>query len=262
MIQPAIPFDPVSLKTLLNEKVSEYDHPGFIDDDPISIPHRFQNPQDVEIMAFFAAILAWGNRKMIIRSCERLLQLMDNSPYDFIKNHSDEDLKPFTGFVHRTFNATDLLYFMAFLKAHYNRFPTLETAFSQFIHPESTTVEAALIGFHDYFFSLPDVPQRTRKHIATPVRKSACKRLNMFLRWMVRHDEHGVDFGLWKCLKPSQLMCPLDIHVSRTARQFGLLTRKQDDWRAVAELTANLRLMCPEDPVKYDFALFGLGAIG
>ena len=252
------------LKNFLNKKAAQYEQPGFIKDDPICIPHRFTRKQDIEIAGFFAAILAWGNRKSIINSCNRLLALMDNAPYDFVLHFEEEDLKPFQNFVHRTFNATDLYHFLDYLKYHY-RFSgsdSLETAFSKHLGKESKHVEQALTGFYDSFFDesvFADYPKRTQKHIASPAKKSACKRLNMFLRWMVRSDVKGVDFGIWKNIRTAQLICPLDLHVARVARHFGLLRRPHNDWLSAVELTRNLKRLDAEDPVKYDFALFGLG---
>jgi len=251
----------VDLERLLNRKVKEFNHPNFIEQDPISIPHRFTKLQDIEITGFFAATFAWGQRKTIINKCNELIALMDGHPYDFILNHTDEDLKRLEDFKHRTFNSTDLLYFIAFLKMHYQEDTTLETAFAKFLSKKDENVEPALIGFHDYFFSLEDFPERTRKHVATPKRKSTCKRLNMFLRWMVRKDASGVDFGLWKSIKNSQLLCPLDVHVERVASRLGLIERKQVDWTTVLELSRNLKTFDSEDPVKYDFALFGMGVM-
>lgn len=245
---------------LLNEKVLEYNQANFVADDPISIPHSFSKLQDIEIMGFWASMLAWGQRKTIINKCKELVERMDGSPYDFILNHTDNDLKAIEGFKHRTFNDTDALYFIAFFKHHYSNHTSLESAFQ--VSPTDETVEQGLIHFNKYFFSLEDAPNRTRKHLASPLKKSACKRLNMYLRWMVRQDELGVDFGLWQNIKPSQLVCPLDVHVDRVARKLKLLTRPQSDWKAAAELTANLRKLDPTDPVKYDFALFGLGLEG
>jgi len=244
---------------LLESKVKLYNRADFIKDDPISIPHQLTKLQDIEIMGFWAAMLAWGLRKTIINKCHQLLDLMDGAPHDFICNHELKDLKRFEGFKHRTFNMTDTLYFIEFFKHYYQQNDSLETAFSQFITPKDEHVGNALKGFHELFFSLPDAPQRTRKHIATPIRKSACKRLNMFLRWMVRTDNQGVDLGLWNQIKPAQLLCPLDVHVDRVGRKLGLIHRKQRDWKTVLELTANLRQFDPNDPVKYDFALFGIG---
>lgn len=253
-----------NFKDFLNMKAAQYEQPVFIKDDPISIPHRFKKKQDIEIAGFFAAILAWGNRKSIINSCNKLLTCMDDAPYDFIMNFEEEDLAPFMKFVHRTFNSTDLFHFFDYLKYHYQFSESLETAFSKHLQPGDENIEKALIGFHQSFFDdkiFPDHPVRTRKHIATPARKSACKRLNMFLRWMVRSNAKGVDFGIWKNIKPAHLVCPLDLHVSRVARHFKLLSRPVNDWLAAIELTANLKEMDGDDPVKYDYALFGLGVI-
>ena len=255
-----------NLKDFFDKKVDEYNQPFFIKDDPISIPHRFTKKQDIEIAGLFAAIFAWGNRKSIINSCDRLLTWMDNAPYDFIMNLDEDDLIPFMTFVHRTFNATDLYHFFDVLKYHYwfQGNESLESAFSQWMQPGDITVENALNGFHDYFFSTDidaDYPRRTMKHISAPFKKSACKRLNMFLRWMIRCDKKGVDFGIWKNISPSQLICPVDLHVARVARRFNLLQRKQTDWLAAVELTDHLRTFDEDDPVKYDFALFGLGVL-
>ncbi len=255
-----------NLKEFLDAKAIFYEQPGFITEDPVSIPHSFTKQQDIEIAGFFAAVLAWGNRKSIINSCKKLLQLMDGAPYDFVMNFKEPDLKPFLKFVHRTFNAVDLFHFLDVLQHHYkiSRQTTLETAFSDHLHPEDATVENALIGFRHYFFNdklFPHYPARTQKHIATPERKSACKRLNMYLRWMVRSSNKGVDFGLWKHIRPSQLICPLDLHVARVARHFQLLDRPSNDWQAALDLTTHLKQLDARDPVKYDFALFGLGVI-
>ena len=306
-----------NLKSLLDEHVERFNRPDFIEDDPISIPHRFSKPQDIEITAFWTAILAWGQRKTIINSANRLFEFMDNAPYDFIKNHQEIDRKRFESFKHRTFQPTDALYFLAFLQQFYQKNDSLETAFARHLNPTGATsilenqtansthflkkkdpsvlqpltnilqkkdysvakplinfqenaatqnpklgtqnTSDALVGFHKDFFDLPDVPHRTRKHIATPLSKSTCKRLCMFLRWMVRRDANGVDFGIWQTIKPSQLLMPLDVHVERHARRLGLLERPQTDWLTVLELTENLRQFDAEDPVKYDFALFGMG---
>lgn len=244
-----------SLKNFLEQKVSLYNRPRFIEDDPICVPHRFSRKQDIEIMAFFASIFAWGQRSTIIKKAMELSERMDNAPYDFVTGHSDTDLKGLLGFKHRTFNDTDLLYCIEFFKNHYKSSESLEDAF----FPQGAmSVEQGLNYFRSYFFSLPDAPLRTGKHIASPDRKSACKRLNMFLRWMVRKDDAGVDFGIWQKIHPRGLICPLDLHVERTARKIGLLSREKPDWQAALELTGNLRLFDPEDPVKYDFALFGI----
>ena len=246
-----------NLIEFLNAKVELYNQPSFIKDDPISVPHLYSKKQDIEIAGFFAAIFSWGNRTTIINKSKELMQLMENAPYDFCKNHSPKELKRLTSFKHRTFNSTDLLYFIEFFKQYYYKHKSLETAFTK----HGATVEEMLTGFHHYFFSLEHVPARTKKHIATPERKSSCKRLNMFLRWMVRKDDKGVDFGIWKNISSSQLICPIDVHVARVARKIGILKRKQTDWQAALELTQYLRTLDKNDPVKYDFALFGLGVM-
>jgi uncharacterized protein (TIGR02757 family) len=249
------------LKSFLEKKVDEYNQPFFIQDDPVSIPHIFSKKQDIEIAGFFASIFAWGNRTTIISKSKQLIQLMDNSPHEFIISHNEKDLHRLLNFKHRTFNTTDLLYFILFLKHHFQNSVSLETAFSKWMKPKDENIENALVGFHDYFFSLPDPPVRTKKHIATPVRNSSCKKLNMYLRWMVRKDNGGVDFGIWKKIKPSQLICPMDVHVARVARKLKLLKRKQNDWQAALELTERLKKFDANDPAKFDFALFNLGVI-
>lgn len=251
----------MNLKKLLEKKAALYNTPGFIPEDPISIPHRFSRKQDIEFMGFMAATLAWGQRKTIIRNCNELIRLMDNSPIDFLLNHREKDLKRFLNFKHRTFQPTDLLYFISFFRNFYKKHSSLEVAFSSHISPDDENIQKGLEGFYDLFFSQDFVPERTRKHIASPAKNSTCKRLNMFLRWMVRSDEKGVDFGIWKSIKPSQLLCPLDVHVDRVARKLGLIVSKNKGWNAVLELTANLKKLDPKDPVKYDFALFGMGVI-
>lgn len=251
------------LKEFLDDCVDQYNRPEFIELDPISIPHQFSRKQDIEIAGFFAATLAWGQRTTIISKCRELLGYMGNSPHDFLLNHTLSDLKPITRFKHRTFNATDALYFIESLSHYYKVHDTLETAFvwDSRENTREFPLEAGLIQFHNLFFSCPDFPTRTWKHVATPERKSACKRLNMFLRWMVRHDSRGVDFGIWKQISPAQLVCPCDVHVEHVARKLRLIKRKGMDWQTALELTANLRKLDPQDPVKYDFALFGLGIL-
>lgn len=249
------------LKDFLDTKVEQYNTPAFIKDDPICIPHLFTKQQDVEIAGLFASIFAWGNRTIIIKKCKNLLQRMDNAPYDFVQHHNDYDLKRLLGFKHRTFNDTDLLYFIHFLHYHYSSNGSLETAFTKGMTSGDETTENALNYFFKYFFSLEDAPARTKKHIASPAKKSTCKRLNMFLRWMVRRDDNGVDFGIWKKISPAALVCPIDVHVARVAYRFNLLHRNQIDWIAGLELTNYLRKLDSVDPVKYDFALFGLGVI-
>ncbi len=246
-----------NLKAFLDSKVAQYNRPEFIPNDPVVIPHLFSRKQDIEIMGLWAAVLAWGQRVTIINKCRELITLMDGSPYDFIMNHEEPDLKKLLHFKHRTFNDIDTLYFIAFFRQHYSNFDSLESAFI----PTNGDYSAVngLDGFRNYFFSLPDFPHRTKKHISSPSQKSSCKRLNMFLRWMVREDNCGVDFGIWKNIKPADLICPCDLHVDRVARKLNLITRKQTDWQTAVELTDRLIEFDPTDPVKYDFALFGLG---
>jgi len=250
----------MDLKAYLDEKAARYNQPAFVRDDPISIPRQFNKKQDIEIMGFLAAILAWGRRQTIINKCQELINLMEGAPHDFIIHHKETDLKRFEAFKHRTFMPTDMLYFLKFFKHFYNDHHSFEAAFTKHFDPHHDTLENALIGFQKYFFSL-EHPQRTIKHIASPARKSTCKRLNMFFRWMVRKDEQGVDFGIWPNISASQLLCPVDVHVARVARQLGLIKRKQTDWQTTLELTNNLKQLDPHDPVKYDFALFGIGII-
>lgn len=251
------------LRDFLEEKVLTYNHPSFIAKDPVSVPHQFSKKQDIEIAGLFAAVFSWGNRTTIIQKSNELMVRMDHAPFDFIRNHQPADLKRFLSFKHRTFNATDLLYFIRFLKFHYGQSDSLETAF--LISPKETrvgdeeVVKEALNIFYKRFFSLKDAPRRTQKHIASPDKNSTCKRLNMYLRWMVRHDKHGVDFGIWNKIATADLICPVDLHVARVARRFGLISRKQTDWLTAMELTEALRALDKNDPVKFDFALFGMG---
>lgn len=249
------------LKGFLDEKVRHYNQPDFIHADPICIPHLFADKRDIEIAGLFAAVFAWGNRTTIINKSKELMQLMDNSPYLFCTSHTAADLKSLMQFKHRTFNTTDLLYFIEFLKFHYSAYDSLEQAFTRNFDKAEKDTGPALAQFHDYFFSLDFAPQRTRKHIATPVKKSNCKRLNMYLRWMVRKDNCGVDFGIWNDISPAQLICPVDLHVARVAKRFHLITGNKMDWDTALELTDYLRTLDPLDPVKYDFALFALGVI-
>lgn len=238
---------------ILNFYHDKYNNRSFIEKDPISIPHRFSKKQDIEIAGLFAATLAWGNRTSIINSCNKLLSSMDNAPHEFILHHTINDLKPLEHFVHRTFNATDVLYFITFLKHYYTQNNSLEKLFLK----EDAALR--LQYFHTNFFSLEEAPHRTKKHVSTPLKKSTCKRLNMYLRWMVRKDKNGVDFGIWQKIKPSTLMMPLDVHVENYARQLNLIQRKQRDWLTVVELTTNLKLIDKNDPVRFDYALFGMG---
>ena len=247
---------------LLECKAEQYNQPDFIANDPVSIPHRYSLKQDIEIMGFWSSMLAWGQRKTIINKCLELSVLMDHAPYDFIKNHEESDLRKFLAFKHRTFNATDTLYFLHFFQEYYRQHDSLEFAFNHKLSSSDTSIENGLIGFHDLFCDSENFSPRTRKHIATPIRKSSCKRLNMFLRWMVRKDDKGVDFGIWNSISPSQLVCPCDVHVDRVARVLGLIARQVTDWRTAVELTTALKQLDPNDPVKYDFALFGLGIEG
>jgi uncharacterized protein (TIGR02757 family) len=265
------------IKSFLDAKVVQYNRPEFIQNDPIVIPHQFTLKQDIEIMGFWAATLAWGQRVTIINKCRELIKLMDGAPYDFIINHEEPDLKKLLSFKHRTFNDIDTLYFISFFRYHYTQFDSLEDAFlppsplkgeseyrvvQTFAPPlggRGAGAESLLNHFRSYFFSLPDFPHRTKKHVSSPSQKSTCKRLNMFLRWMVRKDDAGVDFGIWNRISPADLICPCDLHVDRIARKLKLITRKQTDWQTALELTDHLRQFDPTDPVKYDFALFGLG---
>lgn len=244
----------------------QFNKPAFIASDPISVPHMYTKREDIEIAALFAAIFAWGQRTTIVNKSKELLKLMDDAPYDFMMQHQDSDLKVFESFKHRTFNATDALYFIEFLKNVYRQNFTLEDAFilkdlfNDAVRIKTkNNIEPYLNNFRANFFSLSDPPHRTKKHISSPELGSTCKRLCMFLRWMVRKDKQGVDFGIWKNIKSSELVCPVDIHVERIAREFKLITRKQLDWLTAVELTENLKKLDANDPVKYDFALFGYG---
>lgn len=245
------------MKDFLEAKAAFYNQPGFVLTDPISIPHMFTIKADKEISALLVASIAWGNRKSILKSGRRLVELMDLRPAAFIEGFTERDLIPFKGFVHRTFNEYDLLCFFYSLRNIYERHGGLEAVFKKG-GGRKRDIRNALIYFHEVFFEVPHL-KRTRKHLGNPLDGSAAKRTNMFLRWMVRRDENGVDLGIWESLRPKDLFCPLDVHSGRVARQLGLVTRKQNDWRAVEELTANLRKFDPQDPVKYDFALFGMG---
>ena len=243
------------LKDFLDEKVELYNRPDFIESDPIQIPHRFSTKEDIEIAGFLSATIAWGNRKMIINNASKMMDLMGNSPYDFVMSHSTEQLERFDNFVHRTFNATDFKTFMNGLKHIYTNYNGLEALFTTV---ENNSIQKNISDFKKVFFEI-EHEQRTQKHISDPLNNSAAKRINMFLRWMVRKDTTGVDFGIWKQVSPAYLSCPLDVHSGNVARKLGLLTRKQNDAKAVFELDTNLRILDPNDPTKYDFALFGLG---
>lgn len=244
------------LKAFLDEKVHLYNKPDFIESDPIQIPHLFTNKEDIEIAGFLAATIAWGNRKMIISNAHKMMALMGNSPFDFVMSHKDHHLEPLQSFVHRTFNGSDFTCFIASLKNLYNHHGGMEAVFAR--HTDDGNLQHAIHHFRKYFFD-KTLQQRTLKHVSDPLAGSAAKRINMYLRWMVRNDNAGVDFGIWKSISPSLLSCPLDVHSGNVARKLGLLSRKQNDAKALAELDGSLREMDPKDPVKYDFALFGLG---
>ncbi len=244
---------------LLQHYWERYEQPAFVTDDVIQVPHRFSKLQDIEIAGFFTALLAWGQRITTIKNSFRLMELMDNAPHQFILHHTPSDLKALEGFVHRTFQTTDLLTLIDFLQGHYQTHQSLETAFTQFLSPDAINTEAALIGFHNLIFANPYYPTRTKKHIATPSKNSACKRLNMFLRWMVRKKANGVDFELWQNIKPHQLICPIDTHVGNIASQLGLISPSAANWQQAIALTEVLKGFSAADPVQYDFALFGLG---
>ena len=245
------------LKEFLDLKANHYQSQDFISADPIQIPHRFTKKEDVEIAGFLAATIAWGNRTSIIKNANEMMKLMDEAPFDFIVNHQTSDLDVFDGFVHRTFNATDLKYFVQAIKNLYVNKGGLEFCITQ--HVSKMPLQTALHHFKKDFFELPH-ELRTEKHLADPLKGSAAKRINMYLRWMVRPNTSGVDFGLWKSMHPRNLSCPLDVHSGTVARKLGILNRKQNDAKALLELDKQLRIMDSEDPVKYDFALFGLGA--
>ncbi|MCK5441525.1 MAG: TIGR02757 family protein [Maribacter sp.] len=244
------------LRDFLEAKVDQYNHPRFLESDPIQIPHRFSIKEDIEISAFLTATIAWGNRKSIINNADKMMQLLHYAPYDFVLNHTESDLQNLQNFVHRTFNGVDLMFFIESLKYIYKNMGGLETVFAQ--NTEKASLQTSISTFKKVFFEIP-YPQRTTKHVSDPAKGSAAKRINMFLRWMVRDSSTGVDFGLWEKILPSQLSCPLDVHSGNVARKLKLLTRKQNDAKAVSQLDASLRELDPIDPVKYDFALFGLG---
>lgn len=246
------------LKALLDEKYDAYCRPEFIADDPICIPHSFELAGDREVSGLIAATIAWGQRPTIIRNAQTAMRLMGHEPHRFVMEHSEQDLNGLHGFVHRTFNASDLAHFIRALRHIYNTHGSLEEVFVRGISEGDTDLTGAIVHFKQVFFSIPH-EKRTAKHVADPSRGSSAKRLNMFLRWMIRDNRRGVDFGIWKHIPTSMLSCPLDVHSGRVARELGLLTRKQDDWRAVQELDAALRCLDLQDPVKYDFALFGMG---
>ena len=244
------------LREFLNQKVVQYNKLSFITSDPIQIPKQFSEKKDIEIAAFFAATIAWGNRAGIIKNAQNLMDRMGNAPYDFVMNASKSDLKSINGFVHRTFNDIDTHFFMRSLRNIYSKYDSLETLFMPL--KNEMNLHKSISRFREVFFEIP-YPQRTSKHVANPQKGSAAKRIHMFLRWMVRQDSNGVDFGIWRHIAPSKLSCPLDVHSGNVARKLGLIDRKQNDLKALMELDENLRKLDATDPVKYDFALFGLG---
>ncbi len=244
------------IKSFLDYKVAQYNHPGFIETDPIQIPHKFSKKEDIEISGFLTATIAWGNRKSILNNANKLMEYMDHAPYDFVLNHKEDDLAVLKNFVHRTFNVADLQYFIIALHNIYMHHKGLEGIFTRYA--EKGNLQQSIHHFKKVFFELPHLA-RTQKHVSDPLKNSAAKRINMFLRWMVRKDMARVDFGIWDSIKPAQLSCPLDVHSGNTARKLGLLKRKQNDATALVELDKSLRKLDPIDPVKYDFALFGLG---
>ena len=244
------------LRDFLNEKVLQYNGKDFIETDPVQIPHRFQSKEDQEISGFLTATISWGNRKSILTNAHKLMEMMDQSPYEFILHHQNKDLKSLESFVHRTFNGVDLQYFIKSLQNIYKNHSGLEVLFAKNLSKNST--QPAIAAFKKIFFELPH-PPRTTKHISDPSKGSAAKRINMWLRWNCRQDLMGVDLGIWKSVSPALLSCPLDVHSGNVARKLGLIKRKQNDAKALGELDASLRKLDPKDPVKYDFALFGLG---
>ncbi|MDO5510574.1 MAG: TIGR02757 family protein [Weeksellaceae bacterium] len=245
-------------KDLLDERADFYNQPHFIATDPIQIPHRFSLKQDIEIAGFLLATIAWGNRKSIIRSGERLMHLMDDAPYEFLMNSSPQEILQITGFVHRTFSSQDLQQFLLALKELYSSYDSLEDVLLP--QPEEQEMSHALERWRSLF--MQNRTPHCGKHFSSPYRKSAAKRLHMYLRWMVRKDDRGVDFGVWERISPALLSIPLDVHSAKVAREMGLLQRKQNDYKAVQELDEVLRFFDAKDPVKYDFALFGISAIG
>ena len=244
------------LKEFLNAKVIEYNTLNFIDSDPVQIPHLYKEKEDIEIAGFLTSTIAWGKREMIIKNSHKMMDFLGNSPYDFVMNHSKEQIENIDNFVHRTFNLEDFKYFLTALKHIYSKHDGLEAIFTK--HKTDNSLQPAIHEFKKIFFEIEHLP-RTTKHVSDPLKGSAAKRINMYLRWMIRKDTKGVDFGIWKNISPALLSCPLDVHSGNVARKLGLLTRKQNDGKALLELDTALRKMDPKDPVKYDFALFGLG---
>jgi uncharacterized protein (TIGR02757 family) len=247
---------PNELKSFLDEKVDLYNNPKFIESDPIQIPHLYSQKEDIEIAGFLTATIAWGNRKMIISNATKMMAIMGDSPYDFVMNHQESHIEDLNNFVHRTFNSIDLVTFIKGLQNIYQNHNGLEAIFTK--NQEALSMQKSISEFKKTFFEISH-QTRTQKHISDPLNNSAAKRINMFLRWMVRQDNRGVDFGIWKNISMTSLSCPLDVHSGNVARKLGVLSRKQNDAKALLELDTNLRLLDKNDPVKYDFALFGLG---
>lgn len=243
------------LNEFLETYVAKYNIPEFIENDPIQIPHQFTAKEDIEIAGFLSASIAWGQRPVIIRNANRLLEMMDFAPADFVRNCQESDLNVFSAFKHRTFQAVDMQFFIRSLQNIYQNFGGMENVFTKGFNSDAKT---AIIDLNRIFNSVNHL-NRSEKHLSNPAKNSAAKRLNMFLRWMVRNDNKGVDFGLWKKISPSKLMLPLDVHTARVGRGLGLLNRKKNDWKAVEEITNSLRTFDSSDPIKYDFALFGFG---
>ncbi len=244
------------LRDFLNSKVEQYNHPRFIETDPIQVPHQFSKKEDIEIAGFLTATIAWGNRKSIINNAKRMMEFLDYAPYQFVMQHQDNDLEALLPFVHRTFNGSDFIQFITSLNYLYTNYNGLEAIFKK--HAKADSLQQAIHHFKSYFFEMPHL-ERSKKHVSDPLKNSAAKRINMFLRWMVRQDNSGVDFGIWTSISPSQLSCPLDVHSGNVARKLGILQRNQNDAKALQELDKSLRTLDKKDPVKYDFALFGLG---
>ena len=251
-------MNPSELKSFLDEKVVLYNNPNFIESDPVQIPHLFSLKEDIEIAGFLSSTIAWGNRKMIIKNAHKMMDLMGNTPYDFVMSHNEDQLERLESFVHRTFNGQDFISFIKGLQHIYKNHNGIEGVFSKNVNSNNLNLQNSIHEFKKVFFEI-EHQNRTQKHISDPMNGSAAKRINMMLRWFCRQDHKGVDLGIWKTISPSKLSCPLDVHSGNVARKLGLLTRKQNDGKALAELDTALRILDPNDPVKYDFALFGLG---
>ena len=249
----------IKLKDFLDNRFEEICSQDFITSDPISIPHTFNLNQDIEISGFLVSILSFGRRSILIAKAKELINIMDNSPYDFIINANEKDLLKLTHFKHRTISSEDIIYIIRFLSKFYKNNDSLELIFSKFLNTDSINIEKSLIGFHNTIFNGQELDFKTRRHLPSPLKGSACKRINMFIRWMVRKDKYNIDFGIWNNIKPSQLICPCDIHVINVANHLKIISQKKSTWKTALELTNNLKLLNKEDPLKYDFALFGTG---